>query len=182
MSLPQQILTGGEFETEALAWEHFDSVLGKCQAFAVHKEVRGEYLQPRLATEDKTARIDRILIPRKEAIDAGWTDGAIGIEGKRSNMKVGRLISQAMDYSRCVWELDRGVPGLLLMLRWVFIFPSDTQFGDVASIMCQNRIGYVTHYNRSISFNVGAQHGIVINDDGSIRTTKLAMGGKRGSR
>lgn len=182
MSAVQQILTGGEWDTEEAAWEHFDLMLDKCKAFAVHKEVRGEYLQPRLATEEKNARIDRILIPRAGAIEAGWRDGAIGVEGKRSGMKIGRLVSQAMDYSRCIWELDNGVPGLLLMVRWVFIFPVSRQYEDLESIMCQNRIGYVTSYNRTVSFNCGAQHGIVINDDGSLRTTKLLMGRKRGSR
>ena len=180
MSL-QQVLTGGEFETEALAWEHFDRMVEKTEAFRMHKEVCGEYLQPRFDTEDKSARIDRLLIPLAGAVKAGWVHGAIGVEGKRSGMKVGKLISQAMDYTRCVWEL-KSPPGMLVMVRWVFVFPVENPKGDLESLMAQNRIGYVTPFTRRLAFSCGGMHGIVIHDSGELEAKQLPMGGKRGSR
>jgi hypothetical protein len=181
MTIIQQVLTGGEFETEADSWAHFDRMVDNSGALRMHKEVCGEYLQPRYDTEDKGARIDRILIPLQKAIEAGWADGAIGIEGKRSGMKIGKLISQAMDYTRCCWELKHP-PGMLVMVRWVFVFPVDNPKGDLESLMAQNRIGYITPFNRRLAFSCGASHGIVIHDDGQVEAKQLPMGRKRGSR
>lgn len=182
---PGNILTGGEFENEPAAWEWFDAMIDRSKSFRNCKEVRGTYIQPRIDTDEKDARIDRVLIPLKPAIEAGWGDGAIGIEGKKSGTKIGKLISQAMDYTRCVWELEEhhsSVPGLLLMTRWVFIYPVDRIVGDIESIMAQNRIGYVRISSRMLAFSCGGTNGITIDAGGLIDVKQLPMGRKRGSR
>lgn len=179
----QQVLTGGDFATEDAAWDAFDRVVEANGAFRSFREVRGEYLQPRPDTEHKDSRIDRILIPLPRAIEAGWTYGAIGIEGKKSGTKVGRLICQAMDYTRCVFELEQYPAGLLLMCKWVFVYPMEKPFGDLESVMTQHRIGYVCHRTRGICFGCGSTNGLILNDDGSLKVANdLPMGRKRGSR
>jgi len=173
------VVTNGVFEDECQAWAHFDQIVERCDAFRMYKEVRGEYLQPRPYTGDRAARIDRMLIPTQKAIEAGWLHGAIGVECKKSGTKVGPVISQAMDYSRCVWELDSG---FLIVLRWVFIWPMENPHRELESIMAQNRIGYVMAWRNELTFGCGGTNGIVIREDGSATIKKLPMGNKRGSR
>jgi hypothetical protein len=84
----------------------------------MYAEVEGEYVQPRIETEQKDARIDRILIPQPKAVAAGWTGGIIGIEGKRSGAKAGKLVCQAIDYTRCVFKLNGPLPNILVMPMW----------------------------------------------------------------
>ena len=173
--------TTGEFATEPEAWIHFDSVMKTCGAFRVHREVDGEYIQPRPQSESKGARVDRLLIPIAGAVDAGWDDGAIAVEGKASGSKLGPLITQALDYTRCVFRLEKGPPGLLIVPTWVFIYPLDNPRGDLESVMVNNRIGYVRATNGLI-FSCGGTNGITIDDLGTITVKRLPMGRKRGSR
>jgi len=180
---PGNVMTGGEFETEPEAWAAFDTMVGKSGAFRIHREVRGEYIQPRVDTELKTARIDRILIPLSKAVEAGWVHGAIGVEGKRSSVKIGRLVSQALDYSRCLFHLKHNPPGLLVGLSWVFLYPVDRITCDLESVMVNNRIGYAGISHRALQFNVSSTHVLTISNDGTvIARAELLMGKKRGSR
>ncbi len=177
------IKTAGDFATEPVAWVAFDEAVERSRAFKLLREVEGEYVHPRIGTEDKDARIDRILIPLETAINAGWKDGAIGIEGKRSDAKVGPLISQALDYTRCAFRLAHSV--LVLMLRWVFVFPLSSQdtLGDVGSIMANNRVGYASLSRGRIALGCVGMNALVIEPDGVISAARrLPMGGKRGSR
>jgi len=172
--------TTGEWKTEAEAWEDFDRVIDQSAAFKVYREVEGFYVQPRSCTEDKSASIDRILCPLRKAIDAGWPDGAFGVEGKKSGTKIGKIVAQAMDYSRCAFHLDSG---FVILLPWVFIFPADGQLGDLASVMAHNRIGTAClSLNGRLCFSCAGINGIVIGPDGDIDAKKLPLGQKRGSR
>jgi hypothetical protein len=180
MTTAQAILTAGDFTEESAGLEVFDRAIEASGAFKSIPEVCGKFIQPRYDAELKTARIDRILIPNRKAIDAGWRDGPIGIEAKKSGHKAGKIISQAMDYSRCVWELDHG---FCVVLRWIFIWPLDNPKNDLESIMAQNRIGCVCPSNQSrILFSCGGTNGITILADGSVHTKPLPMGRKAGSR
>lgn len=181
MPIDGQVKTTGYFHEESEALAEFDSIVNASGSFRLIPEVEGEYVCPRYGTEAKGARIDRILMPLKKAVDAGWNGGAIGIEAKRSGAKIGRLVSQAIDYSRCVFEL-RSPPGLLVMLKWIFIFPAEMQTCDLASVMAQNRIGTCWLINDRLTFSCGGMNGISIWSDGRIEAKQLPMGGKRGSR
>lgn len=175
------VLTSGEFLTEGSAWDTFDWFVEKSQAFRLLKEVPGFYVQPRPGTEVKGARIDRVLIPLQKAIDAGWVHGAIGVEGKKSGHKMGPLIVQAMDYSRCVFELERP-PGLLVMMQWVFIYPGEIMVGELMSIVANSRIGTCSISNSRLIFGCSGYHGLVIDSSGAVTAKALPMGNKRGSR
>lgn len=181
----QKMITGGQFDTEAEAWVYFDEMIERSGSFGIHREVEGDYMQPRFGTELKRARVDRMLIPTRKAREAGWSQGAIAIEGKRSGAKIGRLVTQAMDYTRCVFELKEGNPGLLIVARWVFVWPwPDEQppRDALESIMANNRIGYIVATQSELVFRVSMTNAIRIRFDGSVEVHELPMGNKRGSR
>lgn len=179
--------TAGEYATEFDAWAAFDDVLKLVPgAFRVYEEVCGEYVQPRIGTEEKGARVDRLMIPIAGAVAAGWRDGAIAVEGKKSDHKIGKMIAQGLDYSRCAWRLeDRHKPGpegLILMTEWVFLYPIEHVPSELMSIMAQNRIGQVSISKNGLWFTCGGMNTLVIRTDGTITAKSLPMGRKRGSR
>lgn len=180
MDEPRKILTGLEYNTEQDAWDAFDDAMRLCQGFTVYREVSGEIMQPRPGAADQTVRIDRILVPTKAAVDAGWKAGVIGVECKRSNVKVGRVISQCLDYSRSAFDIRDGI---LVVPRWIFIYPLDRVIGDLESVMAQNRIGYVwTSTYRPLIFGTGGMNLIGIARDGTLECKQPPMGNKTGNR
>ncbi len=181
MSLPGQILTGAEFDGEPEAMDAFDRHAEASGCFRnIYREVEGEYLQPRIGCPKQTSRIDRILMPSKKLIDAGWPHGPIGVEGKCSAKKIGPVLAQALDYSRAIWFLPHGFE---IHLRWVFLWPLSACVGDIASVMAQNRIGYVCSHPRTpLLFGCGGTYAIEIMHDGSVKAKGLPMGNKAGSR
>lgn len=181
----EHLYTVGKFADEPAAWEAFDTIIDRSGAFRVYREVRGEYIQPRLETEDKDARIDRILMPTDKLLNAGWrTGGAIGVEGKKSDSKAGPLIVQAIDYTRCAFRIEKNDCLLAnVLLRWVFIYPVLSSSGDIASIMQQNRIGSVSiNYHGGLNFCCGGTTVIQIDADGNVKAKDSNIGNKRGSR
>ena len=175
-------LSESGFATEDDVWPYFDRILEKSKCFKVHKEVVGEYVQARYGTGNNDARIDRLLIPLTPAINAGWLHGAIGIEGKKSETKAGKPVSQALDYTRCAFELQTGVPGLLITPKWIFIYPFESPTGDILSVALNNRIGFCSKTHDGLRFSCGAFVAIDIGLDGSIKVKSPTMGNKRGSR
>ncbi len=99
--ITEALSTFGDFQDEPASMAAFDDIAEKSGAFTIYREVWGEYLQPRFGTEctteEKACRIDRVLVPTKKLIAAGWKNsGAIGVEGKKSGKKAGPLICQAL--------------------------------------------------------------------------------------
>ncbi len=178
--------TVGKHADEPAAWQEFDEIISRSGAFTMYREVRGEYIHPRIETEDKTARIDRILIPTNKLLDAGWKHGgAIGVEGKKSDMKAGPLVVQAIDYTRCAFRIERNECLIANVLpRWVFVYPVKPGAGDIASIMQRNRIGtvFVNGYSGALVFSCGNTSVITIYGDGLVKAKDTNIGNKRGSR
>jgi hypothetical protein len=134
------VVTIGKWPTESESAAALDRHLASCRhLFNVYPECRGELLQPRYGQKSKTVRIDRILLPRPPLIEAGWTHGALGLEVKRSGEKVGPALAQMTDYGRSAWIITVG--RVKVWLDWIFLWPLDEQFGTVASMMAQNRLG-----------------------------------------
>ena len=132
--------TSGDYATEIESEAAFDAMIEKTGVFKIYKQVDGKYLHPRLLAEDKVPRIDRILCPEQKLIDQGWKFGPIGVELKKSNIKIGPPISQLLDYSRAIWEIKKG-KGYWIMLVYSFLWPAVKQHGPIASLLAQNRIG-----------------------------------------
>lgn len=190
MDTATKVRTGGSFFTETSAWEVFDAIIDKCEAFRMYREVEGEFVHPRPMTHEKPSdtekvRIDRLLVPQSKAIASGWIGGAFGVEGKRSDMKLGPLVTQAIDYSRCVFklELEKGKLLALVMLKWIFIYPVGFYSGELVSLMANHRIGTCDQWaGDGLLFACAATNGIKIYPDGRIEAKDLPMGNKRGSR
>lgn len=183
MSAVQTILTGSGFGSEENVLLQFDRIVTDCNAFRLLKEVPGEYTHPRPDTEEKGGKIDRILMPTRKAMEAGWHEGAIGIEAKASGKKYGKPACQAIDYTRCVFEIKEW-GGILVMLKWVFIVPEPDEplKGALESILAQNRIGGVSIGKGVVRLSCGGTGGIVMRSDGTIEVKPLPMGKKRGNR
>ena len=132
-------ITNGAYKQESQACDQFDAAAMRTGLFIVHREVCGSYL---FTLPEKTTsgacRIDRILEPTEKLITAGWGQGMIGVELKRSDKKIGPVISQLLDYKKAAWKLPNGS---LVILSYVFVYPAEKAHNEPASIMAQNRIG-----------------------------------------
>ncbi len=167
-------------ETESAA--ALDALLAQVALWNVWAEVPGVMLQPKPCQRDRTVRIDRLLIPNQRLVDQGWKHGAIGIEIKRSGIKMGPAIAQAMDYTRAVWTLPRG--GVQVWLSWVFLWPMPKQGGPVASILAQNRVGTATsdHWT-TLQLKSGEQNILRVHSPHSGRRGQVDIGsGTNGRR
>ena len=142
-------VTSGEYGTEAEACQDFDYLISYT-SWIVHKEVIGEIRQPRCGADSRESlRIDRILEPSRELINKGWNHGFIGVEIKRSNVKLGPVINQVIDYSRCSWKLSGG---RRVECEYNFIWKVRAIGGNLASIMTGNKIGIAsTRFRRCLT-------------------------------
>lgn len=180
MGQPSDVYTAGAWSTEDESAAAFDAVVDP-ELWAAYREVPGVLLQPRPSQVDKGLRIDRVLVPQQKLIAAGWNHGCVGVEIKRSNIKIGPPIAQAMDYSRAVWTLPAA--GIQIWLGWVFIWPIEKQHSTTASIMAQHRIGSAScdRWAR-LQLKSGESNIIRVGYDGSIDIGHAANGRKVGSR
>jgi hypothetical protein len=183
------VTTLGSFTDEPVSMDDLDKRLERSGLFMVYREVYGENLQPRIDIESKagsdnihkTAYIDRILVPKPQLIEAGWRGGIIGVEGKKSGMKIGKAVCQAMDYTRCVWTLpDRHVH---VMAKWIFVWPADIEKCDLGSIMANFRIGTAGPFKDGFEMFTDSTCAIRWSSITGIEHARTpVMGGKFGSR
>lgn len=178
-----QLLTCGEYATEPDSVAALLSIINPSH-WAVRTEIDGWMLHPRIDAEGSgVLRMDAILKPTALLIERGWRWGFIGIECKRSGKKVGRVISQAMDYTRCVWNLPSGID---VMTRFVFVWPCEPVKDDLQSVMVQHRIGVAYPRGKSNSqlclwFNGTLAYADQGDDEPRI-AKELVGGNKQGSR
>jgi hypothetical protein len=171
----------GNYAEEPDSMVHFDQLTKDSKLFdRVYPEVCGYVVQPRLNTEaGQGVRIDRICFPSKQLIDLGWLHGPIGVEGKKSGRKIGKAISQAMDYACSAFEIR---PGYHVLLEWIYLWPYDRIGGDLASVMMQHRIGTVCSYDYSpLIFKTESGFMLRWNGD-TVDVRNMKAGCKRGSR
>jgi len=158
-----------------------DDIIERTGYFMIYREVRGFYLQPKLDQEPKKPRIDRVLVPAPSLIQRGWRHGPIGIEGKRSGVKIGPPIAQLLDYSRAAWLVEPS-KGLWVMLPWLFLWPVEKTGGPIASILAQHRVGTAEPtWNGGLKLASGEQV-LVRFDDTDLRIGAGANGRKAGAR
>ena len=183
MNEPASSCTVGDWQDESSSAAALDRVLDDAGLWKVYHEVSGVLIQPRPCQSDQRGlRIDRILVPAEKLLENGWTHGVVGIEIKRSGVKIGPPIAQLMDYSRGVWELP-GTGGIRVSCDWVFLWPAEPQHGPLASVLAQNRIGCA----RSapwirLQLKSGEQNLLRVDADGTVRIGEGAAGQKVGSR
>lgn len=144
--------------TEAASLQQLDRMVAPF--FNVHREVRGEYLDRRPGRENKSPRIDRILVPNAKLSAAGWTS-IIGVEGKKPGTKLGPHVCQGIDYTWATFVVD----GRSVYPEAIFLWPvlnesgidGEQIIGAIESVMYQNRIGvtHVNDYTKNIRFQMG---------------------------
>ena len=175
------ILTAAGFGEEAASAAELDRRLTEVGLFKVYSEVCGCYVQPRYGADLQTPRIDRILVPGQKIVDAGWTLGIVGIECKGSGIKIGKVVSQCIDYTRAAFTLPRS--RFTVMCSWVFIWPLDNYGGDTASIMDQNRIGGAIGTKWSLlRLKTACVNALDVRADGTFTIGEVRQGNKTGSR
>lgn len=169
------------YPTETEASTAFDAAVAACGLFTPYFEVPGTLTQPRPGQVDKTLRIDRLLVPNDRLLSLGWRYGIVGVEIKRSGIKAGPAIAQAMDYARAVWTL----PGSKFQVvpSWIFLWHMDPPGGPLESVMAQNRIGSArsTGWAR-LELKTGGMNILRVGLDGSVRVGVTTVGAKVGSR
>lgn len=169
------------YPTEELAAAAFDAAVNSTNLFHIHREVRGTLTQPRPGQVDKSVRIDRILIPAQNLIDLGWRHGIIGVEIKRTGVKLGPALAQAMDYTRSTFTLEGG--DFLVVPTWVLVWPAESEHGPMASLMAQNRVGIVeSNQWATLRLRIGEMTLLHVSGDGTIRIGNQSSGTKAGSR
>ena len=177
--------TANGFVTETEACHAFDEVMEKSTAFDARREVHGHYMTPRIGIEPRKPRIDRVLWPTADLLQAGWALGPVGVECKRSDAKLGPPIAQMLDYSHAVWNMGNGH---WTALRWIFIWPLDKLSGPLASIMAQNRLGgiqpnfYPRKWLSGLTFHSGEQIMLRLTTAGFEVPKFNGQGNKTGSR
>lgn len=172
--------TSGAYRDEATSALAFDAIVSGTRLFNSHPEVWGEMVQPRMGQEFKRMRIDRILTPTKELRDAGWDMGPIGVELKKSGVKIGPVLAQAGDYLRSVWQMPHGYN---VMLDFVAIWPIEKQHGTTASFMMQNRIGAISSSRwKTLRITCGERVLLDIPTLGRMTVSCKNFGRKAGSR
>lgn len=132
------MLTTGKYETEEEATRDFISHVNH-EHWHVEQEVTGEVVFPKPGCNAKSVRVDYALFPRPALIANGWSAGPIIVEVKKSNVKVGPVVSQAMDYMRCVFS---GPYSQRFQPLFCVIFPLQRMFEHMQSIMSDQRIGH----------------------------------------
>src|SRR5574343_612871 len=174
----------GMWKTEAESASAFDERVRGTGMFRIYSERQGILLQPQVTQKDKTVRIDRILVPTRELLDLGWQLKTIGVEIKRSGKELREVLSQAVDYTRSVFDLD----GLAwVMPSNVYIWPMEKQGGPLASLMVHLRVGTAScggsdrikfSLGEEVHFSDDTHHGIRVRD-----AAKVPRSGRRvGSR
>jgi hypothetical protein len=133
-------VTCGNWVTELEAETELDRRLGSTGLFRIYRQVEGRSYANTPTDDIKGYRIDRVIVPTAAAKGAGWTLGPVGIECKRSGIKIGKPVSQALDYRRAFWHLEES-PETWFTLGWVFVWPTMPQAGPILSVMAQNRVG-----------------------------------------
>ena len=174
--------TIGNFKDEAEACKLFDEVIESTDVFRMYKEVWGKIIFHHHWKEDKRdIRIDRILIPTKKTEDAGWTLGIVGVEIKKSNVKIGPPLAQSEDYLDAVWFITKAQ--LAIHLSHVFLFPCGELHNNMASVCAQSHLGQFNLTRYKIHIKTGESTLFYYNiSNGEISCKDNVNGKKIGSR
>lgn len=183
-------ITEGRWATEKESAAAFDLAV-PADLFRVWHEVCGVLMHPRPGQGERPddeddgpvkVRIDRVLMPTRELQAKGWKYGVIGVELKKSGVKIGRPIAQAMDYGRAVWTI--GPSRSRIWLDYVFIWPMARLSGTLASICAQNRIGSAYADDHFVQFGLkSGECGLLeVRHDGRVFVSSVQAGARTGSR
>lgn len=170
--------TIGDWQSEEDAAEAFDHVIDQLDMFMVYKEVVGRVQFFRPFETPAAVRIDRILVPNSRLRAAGWTFGPVGIEIKRSGIKIGRPLGQLIDYARSTFKLGN----TWIVPEWFFMFPLPATHGPLDSVLASQRCGGVSTHGNEVTFCSSQTIAVLAPGKADIRTHNARNGKKVGSR
>lgn len=161
--------TIGDYQEEKESSKHFDSLINP-DFFYNEIEVRGRRLfDDKVKSDDSSqnVRIDRILHPTPKAFDSGWIWGPIAVEIKKSNMAIGPILAQILEYRQSVF-LSKYLNNCRIMPIPFAIFPARGISHDLHSLQeTQNILScFYDSYNKSLKFNTYGKNALEINKDG----------------
>ena len=129
--------TCGSYETEKEAVAAFDEIMDDNPFFRVEEEVVGRRVYdilPKRGDYGQAVRPDRLLCPTRMAVDSGWIFGPIGVEIKRSNVALGPVLAQVMEYRNSSFVV--GCLGNARIMPMFFaVFPAGKITNDLESIL-----------------------------------------------
>lgn len=160
--------TSGSYATEESACAAFDRLAEKDPRFSrVYPECWGRYAHQSPYEDETKPRIDRILIPSKALQNAGWLHGPIGVEIKRSGIKVAPPIAQCIDYLRASFCPDeKTMAGFFMPVGMVFLFPCPLIHHGLASVMAQHRVGNCQiGYEGRLDFQFAGKHVLSLSEN-----------------
>ena len=169
-----------EYQTEEEVGWFFDSIISKSNDFYVLREVTGCYTQPKPFSELRAPRIDRLLIPKEKLRSKGWPHYCVGIELKAGGLKLGRALSQSMDYTRAVFTSHEFCCDI--MPRYVFMFNTCKQHGQIASVSAQHRVGFCEWKYNQLTFFIGEMPAFSLRGGEVCDIKDISSGWKTGSR
>jgi len=155
------------FSTEKEAELFFDKNL-PVKYFNNEKEVKGRRLfddKPTAIDSDgQNVRIDRIIHPTSEAIIAGWKWGPIAVEIKKSDMALGPIFAQILEYRQSVF-LSRFLGNSRIMPLIFAIFPMHRVTHDLHS-MSESQLILSCHpaYGGGIQFGTSGKSAFIVKE------------------
>lgn len=177
----ERVTTPGNWATEDASLEAFDRLIQQTGAFRVFKQVRGQYVQNLPYKDHAEPRIDRVLMPTPETVSMGWTYGPVGVEAKKSGVKIGRPVAQMLDYRRALFNINNS--GTWVHLSWVFLWPMSQIHSEFASVMAQSQVGGIApHWKGGITIHSGQNAIATHTPDEGFRIRNCRIGKKVGSR
>jgi len=150
-----QQLTCGNYEKEADAESAFDNAINS-DFFVIEKEVEGRRLfdDKAVSVDGQRVRIDRVIHPTDKAVKSGWQHGPIGIEIKKSGVKLGPVFAQVLEYRQSIF-LSRLLANTRIMPKFFSIFPTKSLQFDLHSIQNSQYIlsCHINNWDKTIKFS-----------------------------
>jgi hypothetical protein len=175
--LESSIVTAGDYATEDESRAAFETAAKATESFNVYAEVDCWYFGGNVFGDKPNGRIDFLLTPRPSLIKAGWLNGCVGVEVKKSGHKAGPMICQMIDYSKAIFRLPDTCGRSLVCPTIVVAFPAfNKTSGLVASIMANHRLG-VAYTHSGLRMNCGGKAFF-----GGLHLHTIECGYKNGSR
>lgn len=178
----KSLTTVGDYSKEEHARSDFLSAFSATGYFRIFEEVECWYFGGSVFGDKPTGRIDFLLTPQKSLIDAGWRNGIVGVEVKKSGHKAGPLLCQMIDYSKAVFRLPDSSGCSLVCLSSVFSFPSFEGGGTIGSIMANHRIGRAVIDKHGCGLVVSSSWAFRHHRERGLHFVNLSCGYKNGSR
>jgi len=161
-------VTAGNFKTEKEAEDCFDSSISSI-FFYNEKEVPGRRLfddKPvAVGSNGQNVRIDRIIHPTPEAIKNGWEYGPVAVEIKKSNMALGPIFAQVLEYRQSIFR-SKYLGYTRIMPTCFAIFPMYKITHDLHSITeSQLILSCSLAYGGGLKFGTHGKTAFIVNQD-----------------